>query len=67
MRLAIPFLLSSVLLTGAAAPLSGPNNCGTPDEPKACPGGRHVSSAHVVSHKAASSHKPAEYHQPPKS
>jgi hypothetical protein len=63
MRLAMPLLLSTLLLTVAAAPLSGPNNCGTPDEPKACPGGKHVSSGHVVSHKSTTS----SHHQTPKS
>jgi hypothetical protein len=47
-------LLSAVFLTGTAyaAQLSGPNNCGTPDEPKAC---KHVAThkATVPTHKAA--------------
>jgi hypothetical protein len=35
-------------------PLS-PNNCGTPDEPKACPGMRGMH--HTAMHKAPAPHK----------
>jgi hypothetical protein len=60
MRFTIPFLLSAVFLTGAAyaqptgapagtMPLS-PNNCGTPDAPKACPG--KMTAHHAAMHKA---------------
>jgi hypothetical protein len=59
MRFAMPLLLFAVLLTGAAAPLSGPNNCGTPDEPKACPGGTHMSSGHAATHRP---HKAPQAH-----
>jgi hypothetical protein len=64
MRLAIPFLiLSALVVTGSAlaqpsgAAKSGtvalsPNNCGTPDEPKACPGTKGASK-HYTTHKAA--------------
>jgi hypothetical protein len=56
-------LLSAVLLIGTshAAQLSGSNNCGTPDEPKAC--------KHGVMHKAATTtHKATDTKPtPPKS
>jgi hypothetical protein len=56
MRFVIPLLLSAIFVanTAAAQPSSSaaggnmqlsPNNCGTPDAPKACPGtmrGRHA-------------------------
>ena len=55
-------LLSVMFLTSTAyaAQLSGPNNCGTPDEPKAC--------KHVATHKAAATtHKATNVpHQSPK-
>ena len=67
MRLVAAFLLAAVFMTGTAhAQPSGtssyastalqPNNCGTPDAPKACPGAKSVSqhqSQHHTTYKAA--------------
>ncbi len=39
-------------VAGGTVALS-PNNCGTPDEPKACPGTKGASK-HYTTHKAAS-------------
>ena len=60
MRIVIPLLLSAVFVAGtAAAQPSGsgagnmalsPNNCGTPHEPKACPG--MTRAHHAAVHKA---------------
>ena len=60
MRIVIPLLLSAVFVAGTAAaqPSSSgagnmppsPNNCGTPDEPKACPG--MMRGHHAPMHKA---------------
>ena len=67
MRLVIPLLLSAIFVAGTAAsqpsssaaggnmPLS-PNNCGTPDEPKACPG--MIRGHHATMHKAPITGKP---------
>ena len=63
MRFVIPLLLSAVFVAGTAAaqpsgsgamPLS-PNNCGTPDEPKACPG--MMRGHHAGMHKAPTTSK----------
>ena len=48
--------------SGTAAPQ--PNNCGTPDQPKACPGTKGAST-HTSTHKAV--HKAAPKPQQPKS
>jgi hypothetical protein len=59
MRLVAAFLLAAVFMTGTAhAQPSGtssyastalqPNNCGTPDAPKACPGAKSVSKHHAT-------------------
>jgi hypothetical protein len=61
MRLLIPFLLSIVFVAGAAygqpsgSTASGtmalsPDNCGTPDAPKVCPGAK-VTQKHHTTHK----------------
>ena len=65
MRIVIPLLLSAVFVAGTAAaqpsgsgagnmPLS-PNNCGTPYEPKACPG--MMRGHHAPMHKAPTASK----------
>ena len=64
MRFAIPLLVCAAFLAGSAhAQQSGapagtaalsPNNCGTPDQPKACPG-THGASSH---HHTTTTHKP---------
>jgi len=64
MRLVAAFLLAAVFMTGTAhAQPSGtssyastalqPNNCGTPDAPKACPGAKSPVSKHHATYKAA--------------
>jgi hypothetical protein len=65
MRFIAPILLAAVFVAGVAhAQPSGtstytptalqPNNCGTPDTPKACPGSKSMSmSKHHTAYKAA--------------
>jgi hypothetical protein len=64
MRLVVACLLAAVFMTGTAhtqpsgsstyAPTAlQPDNCGTPDAPKACPGGKSMSKHHTP-HKASS-------------
>jgi hypothetical protein len=67
MRFVIPLLLSVIFVAGTAAaqptgsssagnmPLS-PSNCGTPDEPKACPSTVRAHH-HPVTHKAPTTSK----------
>jgi|GEM_PF-4098835 hypothetical protein len=66
MRFVIPLLLSFVFAAGTAAaqPSSSgasgnmslsPNNCGTPDQPKACPG--MMRGHHTPMHKAPATSK----------
>jgi hypothetical protein len=76
MRFVIPVLLCTAFFTGAAlaqqaggptgtgagtAALS-PNNCGTPDTPKACPG-THGASGHHATHKSNVSHTSSQKSQ----
>jgi hypothetical protein len=68
MRVLIPALMIATMMAGSAyAQPSGattgnsaqattalsPNNCGTPDEPKACPGAKRTTTRHTMTHKAA--------------
>ncbi len=68
MRTLIPVLLIATMVAGSAygqpsGATSGgstptttalsPNNCGTPDEPKACPGGKRMATRHTMTHKTA--------------
>ena len=64
MRFIIPFLSALVIAGAAYAQPSGstygggttalsPNNCGTPDEPKACPGAKGA-PRHSTAHRSPS-------------
>jgi hypothetical protein len=68
MRALIPVLMIATMVAGSAygqpsGATSGgstptttalsPNNCGTPDEPKPCPGAKGMSYHHTMTHKAA--------------
>ncbi len=73
MRIAMPLLVTAMFVAGAAyaqpaggpPPAAGtmplqPNNCGTPDEPKPCPGPRGMRTHHAPQHATP----PAQYHHP---